>query len=462
MLGWRIMSQGEYDVGLPVLSKDEEELILATETRFKEATRSHRAGSKAESDALVGALLETVAKEKGLYLDEHQNDYLKRIAAMHIHGFAFMEPILSDPSIEEVSVIGPGKPVHVYIRKTGWKAVNACFENEKAICDMINRMSRGLGRHITMQNPRLDAMLPDGSRLHASLPPVSLGEITLRRFRDNPFSPRELAENGTISAEALAFLSALMQCDCSLLIAGNTASGKTTTLNALFSFIPGNERVIITEETPELSLPHEHQMRLVANRDMGITLKDLVYDTLRMRPDRMVVGEVRNKDETEALFDVLLAGQARGSYATFHAQSAHEAISRLESFGARRDDLSSIDCIVVQRRMLSYDPVKRANSEVRRVVEIADVGEMIRGNRGGGDSGERSGGNDCGNCGVLYAPGKRIVHSSLLGRMAASFGLSRKGMIGELRRRERVIMEADPDYHGFYRTVQKDFFALGW
>jgi flagellar protein FlaI len=442
MLGWRILGQGEYLLDLPSLSRDEEELILATQERFKEATRTHKADGKAESEALVGTILDSAAKEMNILLEKRQETYLKRIAAMHIYGFGFMEPLLKDPSVEEISIIGPEKPAHVYIRKTGWKKVNACFTDEKAIGEMINRMGRSLGRHITMQNPRLDAMLPDGSRLHASLPPISMGEITLRRFRDNPFTPKELAENKTISSEALAFLSALMQCDCSLLIAGNTASGKTTTLNALFSFIPGNERIIITEETPEINLPHKHQMRLVANRDMGITLKDLVYDTLRMRPDRMVVGEVRNKDETEALFDVLLAGQARGSYATFHAQSADEALSRLQSFGVRKEDLGCIDCIVVQRRMLRYDSEKRKNSEVRRVVEIAEIDGSMDGIR------------------TIYRDGKPMRQGRLLEKMADSFGLSREKMAEELLRREKIIMGAPEDFNAFYRAVQKDFFGL--
>jgi hypothetical protein len=248
-------------------------------------------------------------------------------------------------------------------------------------------------------------------------------------------------------------------------------------LNALFSFIPADERIIITEETPEISLPHRHQLRLVANRDMGITLKDLVYDTLRMRPDRMVVGEVRNKEEAEALFDVLLAGQARGSYATFHAQSAEDALSRLQSFGVRKDDLSSIDCILVQRRMLMYDAEGRRNREVRKVVEIAETSGAGK-DGGGGKDGESGLGMIYSACGA-HGRGdhgknndwKGMQHCRLLGKMASSFGLSREGMAGELERRERVIMgvpgagaagggAAGGDFDSFYKAVQKDFYGL--
>ncbi|MFH0737397.1 MAG: ATPase, T2SS/T4P/T4SS family [Candidatus Micrarchaeota archaeon] len=440
MLGWRILAEGEYKLDMPELTGEEKQLVLLAQDRFREAARSHASADKEEMRGLVDGLLASAAHESGLYLERSQQAYLAEIAFMHICGFAFIERLLEDPAIEEISVIGPGKPVYVYLRKQGWRSVNACFDDERSIGEMINRMSRALGRHITMQNPRLDAMLPDGSRLHASLPPVSHGEITIRRFREKPFSPRELAENGTISPDAMALLSVLMQCDFSILIAGNTASGKTTTMNALFSFIPWNERVIITEETPEINVPHQHQMRLVANRDMGISLKDLVYDSLRMRPDRMVVGEVRNREETEALFDVLLAGQARGSYATFHAQSADEALSRLRSFGVREDDLSSVDCIIVQRRMLLYDAKTRSAREARRVVEIMETeGRTPLYKDGGGGIAKKG---------------------MLLERAAEGFGMSAKEMESELAKRKKAIMRAGPDYASFFSSVQKEFYGF--
>jgi flagellar protein FlaI len=437
MLGWRILADGEYKLDIPTLTEDEQKLVSHAQERFREAARSQSANDKEEGRRLIEGLLDSAARDAGLYLDRSQQAYLGEIAFLHIFGFGFMEKLLEDPAVEEISVIGPGKPAYVYLRKQGWKSVNACFDDERSIGEMINRMSRALGRHITMQNPRLDAMLPDGSRLHASLPPVSHGEITIRRFRERPFSPRELYENGTMPADAMALLSVLMQCDLSILVAGNTASGKTTTMNALFSFIPWNERVLITEETPEINVPHSHQLRLVANRDMGITLKDLVYDSLRMRPDRMVVGEVRNKEETEALFDVLLAGQARGSYATFHAQSANEALSRLRSFGVREDDLSSVDCIVVQRRMLLYDAKERKAREARKVVEIMET------------DGAKT----------LYKADGPVKGGGLLERACESFGINMKEMAVELGRRKKLFAHAGPDYRAFFDTVQKELYG---
>ena len=422
MLGWRMLKEGDYFLDIPDLSDEEKEIVLNSEEKYKERARNE--------DAEIGKLVKNTAKEMGIYLDIDQEEYLSRIAEMHI-SYAFFDQLLKDPEVEEISVLGPGKPAYVYLRNKGWKSVNACFENEKAIADMINRMARNIGRHITMQNPRIDAMLQDGSRLHGSLPPVSSGEITIRKFRDVPFSPVEIVNNKTMEMEALAFLSLLMQCDASLVVAGNTASGKTTTMNALFSFVPENERIIITEETPEINIPHKHQMRMVANRDMGISLKDLVYDSLRMRPDRMIVGEVRNKEEIEALFDVLLAGQARGSYATFHAQSVDEAISRLRSFGISEMDIKSIDCMVIQRRMLSYD--KRKSHETRKVVEISESGK------------------------TLYKNGKSDFDGELLLKIADSFGMSRKEIREELELRKKVFRKAPEGFREFFDHIQTKF-----
>jgi Flp pilus assembly CpaF family ATPase len=164
-----------------------------------------------------------------------------------------------------------------------------------------------------------------------------------------------------------------MQADVSMLVCGNTSSGKTSTLNALFSFVPLNERIVITEETPEMRLPHQHVVRLAASSEAGIGLKHLIADTLRMRPDRVIVGEARTAEEACALFDTLQSGQARGAYGTFHAQGADEALQRLRTLGVCNADLRSLDVLAVQRRMMRYDAGARSSTEVRRATEICEV-----------------------------------------------------------------------------------------
>lgn len=438
-LGWKIAKQGDYRIDLPPLSPDEEALVLAVEDSFRDLAGERKINEE-DVGRELGDAIARQAERGGIMLDREQREYLARYAKMHVYGFAFMDALLADDSIEEISVIGLGKPAYVYVRKQGWRKVNASFEDEKALMDCINKMAKGIGRRITLQSPRLDAMLPDGSRLHASLPPISHGEITVRKFRQRPFSPKEIVDMGTADCRIMAFLSMLMQTDTSLIVAGNTASGKTTTLNALFSFVPENERVLITEETPEISIPHGQQVRLVANREMGLGLRDLVYDSLRMRPDRMIVGEVRSREEVEALFDVLLGGQARGTYATFHAQSAEEAVLRLRKFGIDEMDLRSMDCVVVQRRMLVYERGRKAG-EARKITEIAEIGA-------GGRSGRI----------FSLSKGKWDYRKNeLAARIAESFDFSPREFEGEMKEREKWMRGARSGFEEFFSSAQKKF-----
>jgi len=442
MLGWKILNGEEYKTGLRILSEHEEKFIDSVCERFKEETRAKRISNAEEAKELIEKIVRQEAHEKRVSISNSQEEYLTESAFCHAYGFAFISKLIEDDDIEEISVIGPDKPARIFIRNIGWKEVDACFTSENAIADLINRMASTIGRRITLQNPRLNAILPDGSRLHASLSPVSPGEITIRKFRDSPFSPVELCEH-TISKEAMALLSLAMQGNFSILVAGNTASGKTTTLNSLFSFIPFDERIVLVEETPELNIPHSHQLRLVSNYDMGIGLKDLVRDTLRMRPDRLIVGEVRGKEEIEALFDALLGGQARGCYATFHAQSGNEALQRLRAFGISNDDLQSIDLIIVQRRMLRYDRSKRKNYEIRKVTEISEVK-----------------GNSAVPLFYINKSGELIAGKGTFEeRIALDLNLSKKEFENELKER-RALLHKKYSFDEFFRKVQKELYGI--
>jgi energy-coupling factor transporter ATP-binding protein EcfA2 len=283
-------------------------------------------------------------------------------------------------------------------------------------------------------------MLEHGSRLHASLPPLSEGEITIRKFCERPHSPSELSKNQAMSFRAMAMRSLIMQSDQSLVIEGNTASGKTTLLNALFSFVPLDARVLITEETPKINIPHSHQIRLVANKEMGIELKHLVYDSLRMRPDRTIVGEVRNKEEVEALFDVLHGGQARGTYATMHAQSASEAQKRLQSFGI--EEWKSIDWLLVQRRLLLWKKGKR--EEVRRLFELMSPGLN----------------ESC----ISYDIGKdnwaEKKSAKVFEHLGESLGLNQKEVEKEISERARTLQSAKLQFLDSFRSIQKKFYGL--
>src|SRR3989338_4538533 len=446
-LGWDILDEGQYKLEIPKISDEEKELILKIEERFREKTGSEEIKSLEDIEETIRNLIIEQASYEGTYLDGEQTEYLSKIASMHIYGFCFVDELLEDKNIEEISIIGVHKPAYIYARENGWLSVNACFTNEHAITDVVNKMAHGIGRRITLQNPRLDAILPNGDRLHASLPPISNGEITIRRFRETPYSPAELCENNTVDEKTMAYLSILMQSDSSVIIAGNTASGKTTTLNALFSFVPLSDRVIITEETPEINIPHKHSLRLVANKDMGISLQTLVYDSFRMRPDRIIVGEIRNREEANALFDVLLAGQARGSYATMHAQSTNEALQRLKTFGINQIDLNSISCIVIQKRMIKYDKKAKRNFEIRKIVEVSENTNNRHTTVAHYD----------------YKKDFLIYNSSkLLEEIGDKMGLTKKEINDELIQRTKIIKKLPKTYKQFFKGFQKQFYGLNY
>jgi flagellar protein FlaI len=320
-------------------------------------------------------LLQELCEHRGVLPSRASAERVLESAEKHLKGFGVLDPLLRDDELEEIAVTGVGEPVRVYHRQRGWLVTDAVLDGESYALHLINKMARPLGRRVTYHQPRLNATLPDGARLHASIAPLAAKgvELTVRKFTPQPYSPAELVANRTMSARCAALLWLTLEGDHSLLVAGNTGSGKTTTLNALFAFVPLAERVVVTEETPEIRIPHPHLVRLVASEELGISLLDLARDTLRMRPDRVILGEARTREETAALFDSLLAGQARGTYATFHGASAREALLRLQSLGVRREDLSALGLVIIQRRLSLPARGQRKALEIRRVVELAEV-----------------------------------------------------------------------------------------
>ncbi|MBI5158756.1 Flp pilus assembly complex ATPase component TadA [Candidatus Micrarchaeota archaeon] len=373
LLGWTVEKTADYFAPVPRLSTDEERVLSACIDEFKEVSKSAELGDRAQASELLHAILKDYFHENGFYADEKQLNYLRDVAVMSVCGFGVLDCLLKDDELEEISVCGLGERVRVFHRAKGWLDTNVRISSEEFFLNSVNKMARVLGRRITLQTPRLNAVLPDGSRLHASIPPLSNFELTIRKFRAQPISIPDLIRFNTLSSHALAFLWLAMQSDASILISGNTASGKTSTLNALFSFVPLSERIVITEETPEINVPHEHKVRMVANEELGIRLTDLVGDCLRMRPDRVIVAEVRTSDEAKALVETILSGQAKGSYATFHASTASETLQRLRSLGVLEMDLASLDLAVVQRRITKYDAKTKQSKEIRRVTEISEI-----------------------------------------------------------------------------------------
>ena len=441
ILGWEKIG-GDYATGIYETSYQEAKLLDSVAKAYREMAKN--------DDVDIGAVFDDYCEESGLLLDGEQREGLLQLMRNEIHGLSVLERMLADDSLEEIAVNGTGVPVRVYKRGVGWLNADISFTGEKRIVDMINRIARGLGRRITLQKPRLNASLPDGSRLHAAIPPVAKAPtMTIRKFKKNPMTARELVDNGTITAEAMAFLWMAMQCDLNVLVAGTTGSGKTTTLNTLAAFIPPRERVIVVEETPEISIPHENVVRLTVNEGLGLKMGELVADTLRMRPDRIIVGEVRTAEEAGALMDTMLAGQGKGSIATFHALSGREAINRMRNLGVGDMDMAAVDLIVVQKRWDNYSRSEQKIREMRRVMEISEI--------------TAEGGKAAANVLFGYDHGKdKLVGDAggkVLEKMKNTFSLGEQELFEELARRERVIRGLPQDFDASVEAIGNAIFG---
>ena len=362
-LGWTLTAEGQYRVPWSVDLSERQQGLL-------DQVLASYAGPAPGQSVLeyVRQLLTRLCRFERVRYDKAWAEPLCALAMANLDGYGVLSYLLQVDQLEEIAVVGLNVPIYVYDRKSGWQTTNAVLTDLDFAIQCVNRMAQPLGRRLTSRQPRLSAVLPDGSRLHACMAPVALSgiQISLRKFRKEPFSMRELVQSGFLSAPVAAFLQLALPSDCSLLVAGNTGSGKTTLLNALSEFVPLHERVVVLEDAPELRWPHCHQARLLSG---GTPLSSLLADTLRMRPGRIIVGEVRTATEASALFDVLLSGQAKGAFATFHAESAADALSRLQSMGVRTLDLDALQLVCVLQRYTSV----RDGCEKRALVELSAV-----------------------------------------------------------------------------------------
>ncbi len=352
----------------PCLSKQEALLL-------REILEEFRASDFKKHD--LKKAIERHCSMKQIELGKEQKEYFLNVLNSLVYGLGPLTTLLEDEELEEIALIGLGKskPLKVFHRDFGWLDCNAYFSSESAVRNIVNKMLAKSERRLSIGNPRVNGVLSDGSRVNATLPPVSIDgpTFTIRKFHTQKMTPLQLIKNKTFSAELMAFLWLTVLSECSIIVAGNTGSGKTTTLNALLSFVPKQERIIAIEETPEMRLPHSHCVRLSTFEKRGIKMQNLIADSLRMRPDRIIIGEVREKEEVMALIDTLLAGQGKGSYATMHALSAREAITRMKTFGVKNADLKGIDLVLVQKRWTETDLKKNEGIEKRRIVEVAEL-----------------------------------------------------------------------------------------
>ncbi|NLN06638.1 MAG: CpaF family protein [Firmicutes bacterium] len=280
-------------------------------------------------------------------------------------GFGPIHPLLKDETITEIMVNGPRQ---VYIERDGkLELTDVTFRDDEHVMHIIEKIVAPIGRRIDESSPMVDARLPDGSRVNAVIPPISLvgPSITIRKFAREPYTIDDLLNFETLNLEMAAFLEAAVKARLNIVVSGGTGSGKTTTLNVLSSFIPHHERIVTIEDAAELQLCQEHVVSLEtrpSNTDGkgAVTIRDLVRNALRMRPDRIVVGEVRSGEALDML-QAMNTGHD-GSLTTGHANSPRDMLSRLETMvlmagmdlpvrAIREQIASAIDLIIHQSRL---------------------------------------------------------------------------------------------------------------
>jgi pilus assembly protein CpaF len=335
----------------------------------------------AEVRRTIEELFENILAEEKIILSRPERRRLFEQIVAEILGLGPIEPLLADDSITEIMANGAK---NIYIERAG-KIFRepASFESDDHLMRIIDRIVAPLGRRIDESSPYVDARLPDGSRVNAVIPPISLvgPTLTIRKFARNPITVEQLIEYGTITAEAVEFLRAAVIARINMIISGGTGSGKTTMLNVLSQYIPADERIITIENAAELQLRQEHVVTLESRppniEGRGeVTIQNLVVNSLRMRPDRIIVGEIRAEEALDML-QAMNTGH-EGSMTTAHSNSPRDTLARIETMTlmagmelpvrAIREQISSALQLVVH--------LERLRDGTRKVTHVAEIQGM--------------------------------------------------------------------------------------
>ena len=330
---------------------------------------------------IIEVFFNQILEEENLLYTRSDRANLLQWAISDILGYGPLEPLLQDPEITEIMVNGADK---VFVERNGKiEPTNVKFENDDHILRIIDRIVSPLGRRVDEASPMVDARLPSGFRVNATIPPLSLDGpvITIRKFSQTPYTAQDLAANGTINTQLIDLMRACVQARINIVISGGTGTGKTTLLNVISAFIPPNERVITIEDTAELQLKQDHVVRLEkkppnVEGSGEVTIRQLVINALRMRPDRIIVGEARGGEALDML-QAMNTGHD-GSMTTIHSNSPRDTLSRIETMvlmagmelplKAIREQVSSAIDLIFH--------IERMRDGTRKVVKVTEVQGM--------------------------------------------------------------------------------------
>jgi len=353
-----------------ILEKIRQELIKKVSLGIADISDSKKTDQIEEKfENLIKILIEKYLPDSDMETTHFLTSYLK-IKSL---GLGNLDLIMNDQNLEEIVINQASEPIWVYHKNHGWLKTTTYLKDENQIRHYASVIGRKVGRQITVLTPLLDAHLDAGDRVNATLSPVSTegNTITIRKFSRDPWTITKFLKAGTISTDAAALIWSAIQYEMSAIIAGGTASGKTSALNVFASFFPPNQRILSIEDTREIRLPkflHWVPLNTMLPNAEGrgeVSMGNLLVNSLRMRPDRILVGEVRRKQETETLFEAIHTGHS--VYATFHANNAREAVDRLTNppLDVPKIMLPAISLIIVQFR--------NRRTGQRRTFQIAEI-----------------------------------------------------------------------------------------
>lgn len=336
--------------------------------------------SRASDEQLMRRIADVADHKLGkVSLSPQERSRVVRLVFSSIRGLGILDEILADDSITEVMINGPD---HIFVEHAGrLYRLNKKFDNERQLEDIIQKIVGKAGKEVNQANPIVDTRLPDGSRVNVVLPPVSLSGpiVTIRKFSKTPMTVEMLLKYGSLTREAAAFLEKLVRAKYNIFISGGTGSGKTTFLNALSNFIPRDERIITIEDSAELQIKNIENLVSLETRNANtsgrgeISIRDLIRSALRMRPERIVVGEVRGAEALDML-QAMNTGHD-GSLSTGHANSTRDMLSRLETMVLQGNDGLPLPAIR-QQISSALDIIihlSRLRDKSRRAMEITEV-----------------------------------------------------------------------------------------
>jgi pilus assembly protein CpaF len=368
-------------VTLELLSLDQYKTVIHKNLISKLDLEKLSRVDSSQARQAVSAIVKEILAEQRIPLNYDEQERIQSDLLDEVFGLGPLEPLLRDPGISDILV---NDKDHVFVEKSGLlQRVNTTFRDDRHLMQIIDRIVSRVGRRVDESSPMVDARLPDGSRVNAIIPPLALDgpSVSIRRFGTGPIAGNQLVQNKSISPEMMEVLQAAVRARVSILISGGTGAGKTTFLNILSQSIPNSERLVTIEDAAELRLAQENIVRLETRPpniegNGAIRQRQLLVNALRMRPDRIIIGEIRG----EEAFDMLQACNTghEGSMGTIHANTPRDALSRLESMVAMtnmnlpeksvRQQMASAITIVVQ--------AERMSDGTRKITSLSEITGM--------------------------------------------------------------------------------------